>query len=448
MDTIGIIGAITEEVELYLNELKASHKIQIAGFDFNQGLFEGKKTIIVKSGVGKVNAAACTQILIDNFAVKTIIFTGVAGSLNPKLNILDIVISEDCIQHDLDATKLGFKKGQIPFTKLKNFKSSKKLINLGFASGKKQKLRIQKGRILTGDQFVEDKQKTILLRGEFSGDCLDMESAAVAQVCHLNNIDHVIIRSISDKADGSASLNFREFCKQAAKNSFLLVKTMLKNLKHRTSPGKVNTKKIKNKIRTIPHWPKSGIMFRDITTLLKDADGLKDTIKFLTERYKNTKINLVVGIESRGFIFGSTLAHQLGVGFVPIRKKGKLPAKTESEEYALEYGTDKIEIHKDAINSGDQIILIDDLIATGGTALAACRLLKKLGAEIIECCFIIDLPKLGGKKNLKKRVLKYLIWWNLKENNLVILFRVILIFRLNLCLCIFSPLNPHVMILP
>jgi len=159
---------------------------------------------------------------------------------------------------------------------------------------------------------------------------------------------------------------------------------------------------IKSKIRTIPNWPKLGIMYRDITTLLKDAEGLKETSKLLTDRYKNTKINYVAGIESRGFIFGSILAQQLGVGFIPIRKKGKLPAEIESEEYSLEYGTDKIEIHKDAISPGDKIILIDDLIATGGTALAACRLLKKLGAEIVECAFVIDLPELGGTKKLQE----------------------------------------------
>jgi len=159
---------------------------------------------------------------------------------------------------------------------------------------------------------------------------------------------------------------------------------------------------LKSKIRTIPDWPKPGIMFRDITTLLKDAAGFRHTIDLLFERYKDTKIDLVAGIESRGFITGSALAHRLGVGFVPIRKKGKLPAETESEEYKLEYGTDKIEIHKDAIESGNKVLLVDDLIATGGTALAACNLIKKLGGKIIEFSVIIDLPNLGGKKKLEQ----------------------------------------------
>jgi len=162
------------------------------------------------------------------------------------------------------------------------------------------------------------------------------------------------------------------------------------------------TEYIKSKIRTVPNWPKEGIMFRDITTLLQDAPGFNHTIDLLFERYKDKGIDVVAGIESRGFIIGSVLAHRLNKGFVPIRKKGKLPAETESEEYELEYGKDVIEIHKDAINKNDNVLLVDDLIATGGTALAACKLIKKIGGKILECCFIIDLPDLGGAKKLEK----------------------------------------------
>ena len=159
---------------------------------------------------------------------------------------------------------------------------------------------------------------------------------------------------------------------------------------------------IKAKTRTVPHWPKQGIMFRDITTLLKDSEGFNRTIELFYARYKEMKIDVVVGIESRGFITGAVLAYKLGVGFVPIRKPGKLPAETVSEEYELEYGKDKIELHTDAINKGDQVLLVDDLIATGGTALAACNLIGKLGGEIVECSFIVDLPDLGGKQKLEK----------------------------------------------
>lgn len=160
--------------------------------------------------------------------------------------------------------------------------------------------------------------------------------------------------------------------------------------------------RIKAKIRTIPNWPKPGVMFRDITTLLQDAPTFKHTIDLLKERYSSIEVDVVVGIESRGFIIGAALAHALHKGFVPIRKKGKLPHETESQEYKLEYGMDTVEIHKDAITPGQKVLLVDDLLATGGTALAACQLIDKLGGAITECCFIIDLPELQGRKRLEE----------------------------------------------
>jgi adenine phosphoribosyltransferase len=157
---------------------------------------------------------------------------------------------------------------------------------------------------------------------------------------------------------------------------------------------------IKKKIRTIPHFPKHGIMFRDITTLLQDAQGLKDVVKEFRERYKDAKIDVVAGIEARGFILAGVLAHELGTGCILLRKKGKLPYKTERVEYDLEYGKDTIEVHIDAVKKGDRVLIVDDLLATGGTMAAACQLVKKLGGEIAECAFIVDLPELGGKKRL------------------------------------------------
>ena len=161
------------------------------------------------------------------------------------------------------------------------------------------------------------------------------------------------------------------------------------------------TESIKSKIRTVPHWPKEGIMFRDITTLLNDPIGFRETIDLLYDRYCNKEIDTVVGIESRGFILGAPLAYLLKCGFVPIRKPGKLPAEVESEEYTLEYGTDKIEIHKDAIKKGDQVLIVDDLLATGGTANAARNLVKKLGGEVVECTFVIELPDLKGREKIQ-----------------------------------------------
>lgn len=159
---------------------------------------------------------------------------------------------------------------------------------------------------------------------------------------------------------------------------------------------------VKSRIRTVPHYPKQGIMFRDITTLLKDPAGLRATIEQLAARYAGMKIDKVAGIESRGFIVGAPLAFVLGKGFVPIRKKGKLPAATIGHDYALEYGTDRIEIHTDAIEPNERVLLVDDLIATGGTALAACTLIKKIGGQIVECAFIVDLPDIGGRARLEE----------------------------------------------
>lgn len=160
---------------------------------------------------------------------------------------------------------------------------------------------------------------------------------------------------------------------------------------------------IKKLIRTIPHYPKPGIMFRDITTLIKDPIGLKLVVKEFCVRYANTRIDKIACIESRGFIIGAPLAYELGVGFIPIRKKGKLPAETIGCDYDLEYGTDRIEIHADAISKGEHILLVDDLIATGGTAEAAITLIQACGGNVVECAFVVDLPELGGKRRLEEK---------------------------------------------
>ncbi|MGC2392905.1 MAG: adenine phosphoribosyltransferase, partial [Methylovirgula sp.] len=155
---------------------------------------------------------------------------------------------------------------------------------------------------------------------------------------------------------------------------------------------------LKNAIRSIPDYPKPGIMFRDITTLLGDARAFRRAVDELVQPWSGTKIDKIAGIEARGFILGGAVAHQLSAGFVPIRKKGKLPHKVVSIGYSLEYGIDAMEMHVDALTPGERVILVDDLIATGGTAEAAVKLLQKLGADVIAACFVIDLPDLGGAK--------------------------------------------------
>jgi adenine phosphoribosyltransferase len=159
---------------------------------------------------------------------------------------------------------------------------------------------------------------------------------------------------------------------------------------------------LKDAIRTIPNYPKPGIMFRDITTLLGNARAFRRAVDELVQPWAGMKIDKVAGIEARGFILGGAVAHQVSAGFVPIRKKGKLPHQTVSMAYLLEYGTDEMEMHVDAVAKGDRVVLIDDLIATGGTAEGAVKLLRQMGAEVLAACFIIDLPDLGGAEKLRK----------------------------------------------
>jgi adenine phosphoribosyltransferase len=170
---------------------------------------------------------------------------------------------------------------------------------------------------------------------------------------------------------------------------------------HRHTPPEHHMKRIEDYIRTIVDFPHEGIMFRDVTTLFADARGFRMAIDQMLHPYAGMEIDKVVGLEARGFILGGAIAHQLSVGFVPIRKKGKLPGTTISQEYTLEYGEAIVEIHDDAIQPGEKILVVDDLLATGGTAEAGIKLIERLGGEIISTAFIIDLPDLGGRKKLE-----------------------------------------------
>lgn len=159
---------------------------------------------------------------------------------------------------------------------------------------------------------------------------------------------------------------------------------------------------LESAIRSIPDYPHEGIIFRDISTLLGDASAFRRSVDELVHPYSGSRIKYVAGIEARGFILGGAMAHQLSCGFIPIRKKGKLPFTTVEMEYELEYGTDVVEVHEDAIEAGDRVLLVDDLIATGGTAEAGVKILRKLGAEIVAACFVVDLPELGGRQKIRE----------------------------------------------
>ena len=160
-------------------------------------------------------------------------------------------------------------------------------------------------------------------------------------------------------------------------------------------------KTVQDYIRTIPDFPHAGIMFRDVTTLFADPRGFRLAIDQLLHPYVGTDIDVIVGLEARGFILGGAIAHQLSLGFVPIRKKGKLPGQTIAQDYTLEYGQATVEVHDDALHPGQKVLLVDDLLATGGTAEAGIKLVERLGAQVVGCCFIIDLPDLGGRKRLE-----------------------------------------------
>ena len=170
-----------------------------------------------------------------------------------------------------------------------------------------------------------------------------------------------------------------------------------------------NLERLKQKIRDVPDFPKPGIVFKDITPLLADVRSFQSVIDSFAKRYADKSVDAVVAVESRGFIFGAALAYRIDAGFVPVRKKGKLPYKVESIEYALEYGTDRIEMHQDALHKGSRVLVIDDVLATGGTAKATCDLVEKMGGHIIECAFVVELGFLNGREKLKGREIFSLI---------------------------------------
>ncbi|AQR76409.1 5'-methylthioadenosine/adenosylhomocysteine nucleosidase [Paenibacillus larvae] len=230
MEKIAVIGAMKEEIELLVPDMEVQGSTTIAGIEYREGSLYGKAVVLCMSGVGKVNAAVCTQILVDRFQADTVIFTGVAGALDPELTIGDIVISSDCIQHDMDVTALGFERGVIPYAETSVFKADSNLIELARFASKNFEGRTKVGRILSGDQFVAIREMVGDLHKSLQGTCTEMEGAAVAQVCHMNGIPFVIIRSMSDQADGKAHVNFAEFTVKASEHSYQIVKRMLTHM--------------------------------------------------------------------------------------------------------------------------------------------------------------------------------------------------------------------------
>lgn len=229
---LGIIGAMAEEVSQLKEIMEQPEVIEIAGMDFYKGLIHGKETIVVRSGVGKVNAAVCAQILVDRFAVEAIVNTGIAGSLNLEINIGDIVLATDLVQHDVEATTFGYQMGQIPQMETFSFKADEALRNSAQACCGQvlPEIGVHCGRIVSGDQFISDRKKKQWLAENFQGCCTEMEGAAIAQATYLNQIPCLIIRSISDKADDSAQMDYEEFEKLAIRNSVVLTQSLIECL--------------------------------------------------------------------------------------------------------------------------------------------------------------------------------------------------------------------------
>ena len=226
---IGIIGAMEEEVKALADMMSGVETATVAGMVFKKGQFKGKDVVVVRSGIGKVNAAVCTQILVDDFNVDYVINTGIAGSLKAEINIADIVISSDVLHHDMDATGFGYPLGQIPRMEVLSFEADKKLIELADKACKKvlPEIGTHIGRIVSGDQFISDKTVKERISSNFDGYCTEMEGAAIAQAAYLNKVPFVILRAISDKADDSATMDYPTFEKQAIANSVKLIKELV-----------------------------------------------------------------------------------------------------------------------------------------------------------------------------------------------------------------------------
>jgi adenosylhomocysteine nucleosidase len=232
MKKIGLIGAMEEEVNKLKDQMEDVKINSIASMDFYEGRLEGSPLIVVRSGIGKVNAAICTQILVDRYGVDLVINTGIAGSLRNEIDIADIVLSTDALQHDMDATGFGYEMGVIPRMKQSIFQADKNLIELAKSVCREvlPLLGVHTGRIVSGDQFVSDSDKKEWLIKTFDGYCTEMEGAAIAQAAYLNNIPFLIIRAISDKADNSAQMAYSEFEAIAIENTVLLLTGLIKKI--------------------------------------------------------------------------------------------------------------------------------------------------------------------------------------------------------------------------
>ena len=336
---------------------------------------------------------------------KKIIATTAVGSLREEIKRGDFVILDQFIDFTRHRDVTFFDKFEFgamhtsmanPFSENLRKKLIEVFDELGFPYHKK-------GTVITieGPRFSTIAESNLFR--QWGADLVNMSIAPEAILANEAEVEYAAVAMSTDYdcwKEGEENVTW-EMIKEIMKSNSDRMKKVLQKLIESFSREQ-EILRLKSSIRTIPDFPKPGVMFRDITTLLKDRESLKKLIDLLYERYKDYSIDIVAGIESRGFIIAGMLADRLNAGLVLIRKPGKLPAETISESYELEYGEDRVEIHKDAINKGQKILLIDDLLATGGTALASCRLIEKLEGIVTECCFTIELPDLKGREKLSR----------------------------------------------
>jgi len=359
----------------------------------------GKKHEIPPHVVNYRANIAALKILGCNY----IIATSAVGSLKEEIKPGDLVFPDQFIDFTKKRINSFYEAvGEVkhtemaePFSKYLREKLIETTEELGFDYHKKATIVV-----IEGPRF-STKAESLMFR-HLGADIIGMTSVPECTLAKEAEIPYQTIAMSTDYdcwRENTESVTFEMILKIMSENAEKVKKILMRGIEKLVNSDEYF---IKSKIRTIPDFPKPGIMFRDITTLVKDAEGFDRTIKVFENRYRNKEIDLIAGIESRGFVFASALASKLKKGVVLMRKPGKLPYKTVAQEYDTEYSRDRIEVHEDAIKPGEKVLLMDDLIATGGSACAACNLIEKLGGKIVECGFVVELPDLKGREKLRK----------------------------------------------
>jgi 5'-methylthioadenosine phosphorylase len=358
---------------------------------------------------------------LKNEGCKYILATTAVGSLREEIKRGDFVILDQFVDLTKQRKETFFDKFEFgavhtPMANPFSEELRKKLIG----SCEKFKFPVhKKGTVITieGPRF-STKAESNLFR-QWGAHVINMSIAPECILANEAEVPYAVIAMSTDYdswKDDEEPVTWNEIKYIMKENAEKVKKVILETISSFSREQEIF--KLKDKIRTIPDFPKKGILFRDITPLLQDKDSLRRLTNIFYERYKDTKIDVVAGIESRGFILAGILAERLNAGLSLIRKPGKLPYETIKQEYSLEYGTDIIEMHKDSIKLGQKVLLVDDLIATGGTALASCNLVKKLGGQVVECAFLIELEELPGIERLKKENFSSFSIVKFKENEL------------------------------